>query len=173
MLKEALEVINEMQRDGVINKYAIGGAIGALFYIEPSLTKDIDIFVTLPTLPGGQVQSLSRIYEYLLGRGFTAKAEYIIVGTWPVQFLPATTALELEALNEAVQAEYEGVTSWVMTAEHLVAICLQTGRLKDYARIGQFIEHQAVDMQKLERVIGRNGLADKWKLFNERYPHES
>jgi hypothetical protein len=51
-VKETLEAINQMQADGVIGKYAIGGAVGALLYLEPASTVDIDIFVVLPTPPG-------------------------------------------------------------------------------------------------------------------------
>jgi hypothetical protein len=32
-MKNTLEVINQMQRDGVIGRYAIGGAVGATFYL--------------------------------------------------------------------------------------------------------------------------------------------
>ncbi len=31
-IKEVLAAINQMQRDGVIERYAIGGAVGATFY---------------------------------------------------------------------------------------------------------------------------------------------
>jgi len=41
-----------MQAGGVIEKYAIGGAVGATLYLEPAATLDVDIFVTLPTIPG-------------------------------------------------------------------------------------------------------------------------
>jgi len=61
VLKDTLKVVNEMRHAGVISKYAIGGAIGALFYLEPSLTRDVDIFVVLPTVPGAQILSLSKI----------------------------------------------------------------------------------------------------------------
>ena len=44
-MKATLEVINRMQADGVIGQYAIGGAVGATFYLEPVATLDIDIFV--------------------------------------------------------------------------------------------------------------------------------
>ena len=35
-MKEAIKILNEMVADGVINDYAIGGAMGATFYLEPS-----------------------------------------------------------------------------------------------------------------------------------------
>lgn len=51
-MKATLEAINQTQADGLIGKYAIGGAVGATLYLEPSATLDVDIFVTLPTSPG-------------------------------------------------------------------------------------------------------------------------
>jgi hypothetical protein len=51
-MRDTLETINQMQIDGVIDKYAIGGAVGATFYLEPSATEDVDIFVMLPTVSG-------------------------------------------------------------------------------------------------------------------------
>ncbi len=45
-LSKALAVINRMKADGVIDKYAIGGAIGAMFYTEPSATYDLDVFIS-------------------------------------------------------------------------------------------------------------------------------
>lgn len=47
-VKVTLEAVNQMQADGVIGKYAIGGAVGATFYLEPAATVDLDIFVTRP-----------------------------------------------------------------------------------------------------------------------------
>jgi hypothetical protein len=66
-MQATLEVINRMQADGVIAHYAIGGAVGATFYLEPAATLDVDIFVILPHEPEGSLVSLSRIYEYLEG----------------------------------------------------------------------------------------------------------
>lgn len=82
-----------MQADGVIEKYAIGGAVGATFYLEPAATVDLDIFVDLPTAPGTSLVTLGGIYEYLTARGCTAEGEYIVIGDWPVQFLQVTDDL--------------------------------------------------------------------------------
>jgi len=46
IVKATLQVINEMRAAGVIGRYAIGGAVGATFYLEPAATLDIDIFVS-------------------------------------------------------------------------------------------------------------------------------
>ena len=42
-----------MVRDGEIVNYAIGGAIGAVFYVEPFATQDIDVFIMMRTEPTG------------------------------------------------------------------------------------------------------------------------
>lgn len=82
-----------MVEDGVVRQYAIGGAVAAIFYIEPINT--------------------------------------------------------------------------VMSAEHLVAIMLQTGRLKDYARMQQFLEQGVVNLKKLGDVVSRHNLDEKWNAFKE------
>jgi hypothetical protein len=168
-VKQTLEVINQMQTDGVIGKYAIGGAVGATFYLEPSATLDVDIFVSFPSVPANSLLNLAPIYAYLLARGCRADAEYIVIGGWPVQFLPPSGDLEQEAIDQALQTEVDGVTTWVMRAEHLVAISLQTGRAKDYVRILQFLEQNAVDRSKLEELLKKFNLADKWAQFERKY----
>jgi hypothetical protein len=169
LVKETLEAINQMQADGVIGKYAIGGAVGATFYLEPAATVDLDIFVILPVRPGSLI-SLSPIYEYLKARGGKVQDEYIVVGDWPVQFLPPSNDLEREAVAEAITTKVEGLVTQVMSAEHLMAIALKTGRPKDHTRILQFIEqHVLYDPAKLNDILDRHGLTEKWKNFESRF----
>jgi len=111
-VKATLEAINQMQADGVIGKYAIGGAVGATLYLEPAATLDVDIFVTLPSAPANLLLSLGPIYDYLKARGGTAKDEHIVIGGWPVQFLPPSNDLEREAIAESVATDVETVTTW-------------------------------------------------------------
>jgi hypothetical protein len=168
-VKDTLAAINRMQAAGVISHYAIGGAVGATFYIEPAATLDVDIFVILPQVAGSSLLSLAPIYEYLTAQGGHIDGEHITIGTWPVQFLPAADGLEREALDQAVETEVEGVSTRVMTAEHLVAIALRTGRAKDYARILQFLDGEVVDVGKLELILSRHGLLSHWKRFSSKY----
>jgi tetrahydromethanopterin S-methyltransferase subunit A len=44
-IKEVIQTINQMQADGVMERYAIGGAVGATFYLEPVATLGVGIFV--------------------------------------------------------------------------------------------------------------------------------
>lgn len=157
-----------MQADGVIGRYAIGGAVGATFYLEPAATVDLDVFVTLPVTRGGLL-SLDGIYDYLKTRGGRVEDEYIVFGDWPVQFLPPSSDLEAEAVAEAINTRVEGVVTRVMSAEHLMAIALNTGRAKDYNRILQFIEQAPYDPAKLGQIIERHGLTEKWKRFETKF----
>jgi len=67
----------------------------------------------------------------------------------------------------------EGVSVSVMTAEHLVAIALATGRAKDYSRILQFIEAGALDTTRLDALLARHGLLAKWAAFGEKFLHNT
>lgn len=168
-MKATLELINRMQADGVIGRYAIGGAVGATFYLEPAATLDIDIFVALPRTRGGSLVTLAPIYRYLTARGCKTENEYVVVEGWPVQFLPPSDPLGEEALAQAVETEVEGIHTWVMSAEHLVAIALQTGRAKDSSRILQFIESGVLDADKLDAILKRHGLLAKWEQFGNKF----
>ena len=99
-MKATLEAINQMQADRVIGRYAIGGAGGATFYLEPAATLDLNIFATLPAASGGLLLSLAPIYEYLKSRGGKTEDEYIVIGGWPLQFLAPSNDLETEAVAE-------------------------------------------------------------------------
>jgi len=149
-----------MVADGVIEDYAVAGAVGAMFYVEAFATADIDVFVLTPEdriiieLPG---------WEYLKARGYTkVEREGIVVEGWPVQFLPATTSLEREAYTRAQMLSVEEVPVRVARPEHLVAIMLKVGRQKDIARIAMFLSQDAVELSALEELISRYELSDKW-----------
>jgi hypothetical protein len=168
-IKEVIATINLMQRDGVIGQYAIGGAVGATFYLEPVATVDLDVFVALRPEPGKLIASLKPIYDYLTARGCKAEGEYLVIKDWPVQFLPPTGPLVEEAIAQALETDIEGERTFVFSAEHLVAISLQTGRAKDKARILQFIEAGVLDENRLEGILKRHGLLDLWQRFKQQF----
>jgi hypothetical protein len=93
----------------------------------------------------------------------------IVIHGWPVQFLPAESALLTEAVQQAVAVDFEGVPTRVMTAEHLMAIAIQTGRAKDFSRLLAFIESGVVDEVALAAILNRHGLVDTWSRFNQNY----
>ncbi len=158
-----------MQADGVIERYAIGGAVGATFYLEPVATLDVDIFVSFRPEAGNLVVSPQPIFDYLKARGATMEGEYIVIAGWPVQFLPASSPLVEEALAQSVEKNVAGVSAWVFTAEHLAAIALQTGRAKDKARLLQFVESGTLDPARFQDIVSRHGLERSWQRFEKQF----
>jgi len=168
-MKATLQVINQMVADKVIADYAIGGAVGAIYYLEPFLTQDIDVFLAFSTTPGGLIADPAPIYDYLRARGWQSEREYIRIEGWLVQFLPTEKPLYAEALAHALGGDMDGVPVRVFSAEHLMAIALDTGRIKDHLRLVQFLEAGVADRVKLDDILRRHGLVDKWTRFTEKY----
>jgi hypothetical protein len=89
---------------------------------------------------------------------------------WPVQFLPAASSLDEEALEQAVEVNVAGpseppLMARTLSAEHVVAIALNTGRPKDLIRIQAFLEQQAVDLPRLKLVLAKHNLLRDWQAF--------
>jgi len=89
---------------------------------------------------------------------------------WPVQFLPVSSPLDEEALEDAIEIEIDPASqpplkARCLRAEHLVAMATKVGRLKDLARVQAFLEQKAVDLPALKKVLVRHGLMDNWLSF--------
>lgn len=168
-ISQIIAVINGLEKDGIIERYAIGGAVGATFYIEPVATLDVDIFVVFRQGGGSNLLTMGPIFDYLTARGGVLEREYVVLYGWPVQFIPPTSPLVAEAIENAVIVDVEGVPAKVFTAEHLAAIALETGRPKDMARLLQFIECDVLDMERFQSIISRHGLSDRWNEFRQKF----
>ncbi len=160
-IERTLAVINQMLLDDVIDNYALGGAVAAIFYTEPIDTQDVDVFVQIKSTES-DLSILLPIYDYLLKRGYQVKAEHIYIEGFPVQFLPIFNALTEEAVEQAQEFELNTIRVRIMRPEHLVALMLDTGRLKDYLRINLFLQSDAVNREQLQDVLQRYGLSQKW-----------
>lgn len=167
-MEKTLAVLNQMEADGVIQRYAIGGAIAAAFYIEPAQTYDLNVFLIFPVSPLGLI-SISPIYSYLTERGYQPEGEAINIEGWPVQFLPAFNLLIEEALENAVEVFYGETPTRVFTEAYLAAIMLYTGRAKDHARLIQLLTEDKVNRTALADLIARHGLEAKWENFKQRF----
>lgn len=167
-MEKTLRVLNRMVRDDVIATYVIGGAIAAIFHIEPFETSDLDIFFVLQAKQS-DLLVLAPLYDYLSRLGYHPSGEFVKIEGWQVQFLPVFNPLIEEAVEQSIEIKYNRTKTRIMSAEHLVAIMLETGRVKDYARIAQFLEEEAVDSSELMKVLTRHKLTNKWKSFRRRF----
>jgi len=167
-MQETIEVLNGMVEAGVIGQYAISGAVAAYNYIEASVTEDLDILVSFDG--GGNASStglltLGPIIAHLAALGYTEwHKEGLVVGGWPVQFLPVASDLDAEALDQAFETQLEVspgsfVQTRILRPEHLVAIALKVGRPKDRLRVVAFLTESAVDPIELCALLERHGLA--------------
>lgn len=163
-MERTLQVLNELEHEGVISRYAIGGAVGAVFYMEPFLTYDLDVFVVLPSTRSGLV-TLTPIYEALRRRGYSEAGECVNIEGVPVQFLPVFNPLTEEALAEARDIAYEKTPTRVLRAEHLAAIMVATGRDKDRQRFATFLKEAELDRTRLENILKRHQLEARWKQW--------
>jgi hypothetical protein len=166
-MKQTLAVIEGLHVKDVIGPYAVGGAVGAAFYLEPVATLDVDIFVLFEPAP--MILTLTPIYEACANLGYKPQGDSILIEGWPVQFLPADQPLVAEAVREASVRESDGLVTRVMTAEHLMAIALQTGRAKDHARLVMFVEAGVADEERLRNILFRHSLLDAWTKFENRF----
>lgn len=164
-MDQALHVLNALEKEGTLTRYAIGGAIGALFYTEPFTTFDLDVFVIIPQPTETIIYSLQPLYARLQELGYPAEKECVNIGGIPVQFLPTYNPLLEEALNAAIDTHYNTIPTRVLSAEHLVAISVQTGRPKDRARIPMFQEANVLNESKLVDILTRYHLMEKWLLW--------
>ena len=158
-MKEALKVLAELVAEGVIENYAIGGAMGATFYLEPVVTMDLDVFVLFKD--NTSLLPLQPIYDALKKRGYRPDErmpECIDIGGTPVQFLPAYNQLLEDALSHAVSFDYDGVPARVLPAEYLAAISVQTGRAKDKLRVQSFLSSERFDRKRFAEICAEHGL---------------
>ena len=167
-MKSTLQVINAMQAVGVIVRYAIGGAVGAIYYLETISTEDIDIFISIQPPPGKLIATMEPVYDYLSAHGYEFKGQRILIEGWPVDFLPAEDPLYKEALLSAVEVEMDGVKTWVMTPEHLMAIAVQLKRPKDCVRLQQFVDWGEFEEDFLPEVLNRHKLLRGWEEFRRK-----
>jgi hypothetical protein len=170
-MRSTLEVITRLARQGVIKDYAITGAVAALSYLEPMLTEDIDVLVSIGDLENraSGLILLTPIENALAGMGYTERTDVgIRVEGWPVQFLPVASELDEAALAEANEIDISGAPPLkvrVLSPEHIVAKAITVGRPKDFARVQAFLAEDAVDLTKLKSLLERFDLMRAWSAF--------
>jgi len=160
-MKKALQIINKLKSEGLIEDYAIGGGVGTMYYTEPITTYDPDIFITIKE-KGQGIILLTPIFEYLKGKGYKWSGEHIILDDYPVQFIAADD-LEKDAIKNARDITYQGVKTRVMGPEHLIAILLRAGRAKDILKVRMILEQYSIDHRRLSGILTKYKLKEKYR----------
>jgi hypothetical protein len=172
-LRKTIEVITKLAANRVVGNYAIAGAVAAINYIQPMLTEDLDILISIDGFEkrSSGLLLLGPIEKALAEMGYVERTDvgYKVEG-WPVQFLPVASQLDEEALEQAIEIDIANpgeaaIKARCLSAQYVVAIALRLGRLKDLARIQAFLEQDAVDLANLKVVLERHNLMAAWRSF--------
>ena len=168
-MKTALETANEMERLGLIGKYAIAGSVAVIYFATPVDTDDLDIFF-LHGLRVNEIFSMQQIYEHLKSKGFLPERFTVMMDGVKVQFVPSTGELSNEALEKAEVVTLFGVTTRVIIPEYLIALKLIAGRSKDFIHIIHLMDtsRRQIDFGLLDEILERFGMKERWLQFLER-----
>ncbi|MBI5875934.1 MAG: hypothetical protein HZB81_08875 [Deltaproteobacteria bacterium] len=164
-LIKIFKLLERMEKENVLTKWAVGGAIGCMFYTEPFFTKDIDVFIYVQPAGSGLID-MSPIFDWLKCKGYKKfEGQSIIIEEWKVDFIPASAGLVEEAVEKAKTVEAGEARIRIMSAEHLIAIALHVGRKQDYAKIEKILQQGNVDKNKMARILKKFDLYKKWELY--------
>ena len=166
-MEKTIEIINELQTEGLIRKYAIGGGIATIFYIEPILTYDLDIFF-IPS-EEKRITTLPSIYGWLRKKGYKPYKEHIVIEEIPVQFIPVYDELVKEAVENSADEKYGKTKTRILKAEYLIAIMLQTFRSKDREKIIKILDETKIDIDYLTKILQKYDLKEKFDRFMRLY----
>jgi len=162
ILGPTLEVINQLESEGIIQKPTIGGSVAIMYYAQPVKTDDLDMFCYMPNR--GLLIDLGPIYKRLEQLGCVIKDLYINIKGVDVQFLvPANEPLVEEALKKAVSVTIDTVHTHVFEYEYALAVKAEAGRPKDWAHIAMALESVAPNKSKLDAILSKYGLSEKWR----------
>ena len=166
-MEKIFKVINEMYQKGILKDYAIGGAVATIYYTEPFATKDIDIFFIPPEKE--KLILLTPFYDFLLKRGYKTYKEYIMIGNTPIQFIPATTELEKDGVENAILVKYRNIDVKILRPEYLIAIFLKVYRPKDRDKLIKLLDQTNIDKTFLSDILERRNLDKKFNDFMRKY----
>jgi hypothetical protein len=124
---ETIKELNILKKKGLIRNYAIGGGYALNYYIEPTLTYDLDVFILIDT-----DRDYFNLYNYFRIRKYKIRNVYVVINELPVQFLPSyINPLIEEAIRKAKRIKIKEVNTKVLTIEYLIATLLMAFRPKD------------------------------------------
>ena len=161
MLKDAFKVLNQMVKDGIIEKYAIGGGIGTEFYTEPLNTKDLDIFL-YPQITLSGLVVLTDVFGYLKNKGYSEFiGQCLFIEGIPVDFVGVANELVAEAFKNTIEIDYDGVKVNVFKPEYLIAIALQVRRSQDLLKVRLLKEETDIDYELLNAILVKYGIKNE------------
>jgi hypothetical protein len=157
--RDALGAVNKLKADGVIEDYAVAGAMALVFWTEPVATYDLDVLVLLPGVEGGLV-SLDAIYRWAESNGYPVREEHILIEGLPTQLVPSPNALSREAIACAAEIDYQSIQVRVVRPEYLIALYLepQARSYKRRERAAALMDLPGLNRSLVDEILTRHGL---------------
>ena len=159
-----------MQAEGVICHYGMGGAVGAALDSEPATTLEIEVLAIPSFDPNDPSGSPIAPRNYLIEHGYKTDGECFESGGWPVRLFVANNNLERAAVASSLPVDVDSERTWVIMAEHLMAIALVADRPSDKPWMLRLTESDAIDELTLKSILSSHDLIGKWAKFTQEYP---
>jgi hypothetical protein len=167
-MKKTLQILNRLVEIHIIEEYAIAGGMAQFYYVEPSITYDLDLVVNLGTA-GNTLTPLAELYKWADENDYKTEGQHIILGGIPVQFLLPYNDLITEALKNRVKVSLFDEVTYIFSAEYLMAIMLQTWRPTDRERLVRFFNEADYNEKILNDILEKFKLLSQLTKFKERY----
>lgn len=160
-LGDVFGVLQQLEDEGTLERWAVVGAIAALFYAEATPTFALDVAVVVPQPGGSAVFSLGAPYRELRERGFAVEGAHVMIHGVPVQFLPGDEGLWRETVSAARMLDYDGTPVRIATPEHLVAMAWSAPEPKRLQRAMTLLGSPGFDRNRLREILVRHGIPDR------------
>lgn len=164
-MEKTFQVLNALEERGVLLRYAIGGAVAALYYMDPFETEDLDVLCVLRAEALQSLAPLAELYNALRDMGYGEEGPFVVIEGVPVQFLPAYSVLVSEAVEAATWKDYLRTRVRILGPEYLLAIMVATGRNKDRLRLDAMLRQTTIDKPHLADILSRHRLSEKFSQW--------
>lgn len=161
ILSPVFRLMNQLELEGFITRYVMGGSMALMPYSEPFLTDNVDFFCYSPQK--GLLLDLGPIYKRVGELGYTTSGPYLIIEGVQIQFLAPDGPLLDEAMETAVELEIGEIPTRVFQLEYALSIKAQANRKKDWLHIMTVLDSAKVNRSKLEEILEKFGLLEQWR----------
>jgi hypothetical protein len=160
-MSNIIDILDDLQKNDLIDEYVLGGATALLYYSTPHLTEDIDVFISVQHK--GIIINLSPIYSFLKKK-YKAKEykETLLLDDNPVQFLVPMDGLTEEAFKKYNEIKIRSKKLKIFSLEYLIAIMLHLGKSKYKERLRVVKEENKYDSVVLNKILKKYNLESKW-----------
>lgn len=154
--------LEQAEREGVLIRYAVGGAIAATYYLEAIETEGVDVFCIVDPRALASLDPFRGAYDWFRSRGATWRDEHLVIDGWALHLLPSTGPLVDDALEHPTRVLVDGQPVNLLAWPHLAAIALETNRPKDRVRLAMMWSEDDFDRAAFLSLVARYSLSERW-----------